>query len=75
MSDRLPALKPSQVIAALQKAGFHVARETGKHAILHRAGLPRPFPVPRHNKELKRGTLLGIIKQAGLTSDEFRRYL
>ena len=75
MSPRLPALKPAQVIAALQKAGFYVVRDTGKHTIMYRSGLARPFPVPRHNKDLKRGTLLGIIKQAGLTPEGFSRYL
>lgn len=75
MRQRLPSLKPAQVIAALQRAGFSIVRETGKHTILHRDGLPRPFPIPRHRKDLKRGTLLGIIKQAGLTLEEFRQYL
>ena len=75
MSPRLPALRPAQVIKALQRAGFSVVRETGKHAILHRPGLPRPLPIPRHNRDLKRGTLLAIIKEAGLTPEEFSRYL
>ena len=38
-------------------------------------GLPRPVPVPRHARELKRNLLLAIIKEAGLSTDEFLKYL
>lgn len=34
-------------------------------------GHPFPVPVPMHNRDLKRGTLYGIIHRAGLTPEEF----
>jgi hypothetical protein len=40
-----------------------------------REGLPRPVPVPRHVRELKRSLMLAIIKEAGLTVGEFAEYL
>lgn len=71
MPDRLPSLRPQQVLRALQRAAFSEQRQTGSHVILHKEGHPKPISVPRHNRELKRGTLLGIIADAGLTVEEF----
>ena len=67
---RLPAMKPDEVISALRKAGYFVDRQTGSHAILYKRG-HLPISVPRHNRDLKKGTLLHIIQSAGLSVDEF----
>jgi predicted RNA binding protein YcfA (HicA-like mRNA interferase family) len=68
-----PALTGRDVVRALQKAGFVVIRISGSHHRLEHPGDPsRTTTVPVHaGKTLKRGTLRGIIKQAGLTVDEF----
>ena len=72
MSDRLPALKPKDVIRALEKAGFYVHHVTGSHQVLkHGADVRLRVVVPWHSKDLKRGTLRGIIESAGLTPIEF----
>jgi predicted RNA binding protein YcfA (HicA-like mRNA interferase family) len=72
MSRRLPAVTPRQVIVALQRAGFIVRRVSGSH---YRLNLPddptRWVVVAYHNRDLKPKTLRTIIKQAGLTDDEF----
>ena len=67
MAERLPQLRPSEVIRALQNAGFHIVRTTGSHAILYKSGLTRPVPVPQHSRDLKRPVLANIIREAGLT--------
>lgn len=72
---RLPSLTPRQLIAALQRAGLEVVDDDGKHTRLWKKGLPRPVMVLRHTRELKRGALADIIKQAGLTQKEFRKHL
>jgi predicted RNA binding protein YcfA (HicA-like mRNA interferase family) len=72
---RLPSLTPKQLIAALQRAGLDIVDDDGKHTRLWRQGLPRPVMVPRHNKEMRRGTMADIIKQAGLTQDDFRKHI
>lgn len=71
--SRLPVVKPRDVIRALEKAGFVVARIKGSHHILvHRNDAERITNVPAHaSHDLPRGTLRAIIKQAGLTVDEF----
>ncbi len=71
MSQRLPALRASQVIRALKRAGFYERRQTGAHIILRKEGLPRPVPVPMHPGTLPRPLLIEIIKEAGLTPEEF----
>ncbi|NOT02713.1 MAG: type II toxin-antitoxin system HicA family toxin [Phycisphaerales bacterium] len=62
-------LRPRQVVRALQRAGWTVARQAGGHLILSKPGR-RPIPVPQH-KTIKTGLLRRIIVEAGLTVDEF----
>ena len=72
MSRRLPSLTPDQVIRALERAGFFVHHTTGSHrAIRHLSNPALRGTVSRHGKALKRGTLRAIIRQAGLTRDQF----
>lgn len=66
---KLPALKSKQVIKVLEKAGFAFARQKGSHAMYVKENLGVTIPI--HNKELKKGTLKSIIKQSGMTVDEF----
>jgi predicted RNA binding protein YcfA (HicA-like mRNA interferase family) len=54
----------------LQKAGFTVKRQQGSHIVLRRDEPFAQVVVPDH-KELDRGTLRAIIRQAGLTVDAF----
>jgi len=74
---RLPVLNGGQVIRALTKAGFVVDRIAGSHHVLAYPTDPRrTVTVPIHaGRDLKRGTLRSIIRQAGFTVDEFVRLL
>ena len=54
MSHRLPALKPREVLQALQRAGFFVHHTTGGHYVLKHSTNPSlRITVPYHNKDLK----------------------
>ncbi len=76
MSDRLPALRPREVIRALERAGFFLHHTTGSHHYFkHPDRLRLLVTVPVHHRDLKRGTLASIIKQAGLTTEEFLNLL
>jgi predicted RNA binding protein YcfA (HicA-like mRNA interferase family) len=67
---KLPALGPKKVISKLQKAGFYLDHQTGSHvALMHKDG--RRITVPKYNKDLKKGTLKNILRQAGLTTKQF----
>ena len=76
MNQRLPALRPRQVLRALQRAGFFIHHTTGGHYVLKYPDQPaRRVTVPYHNKDLKRRTLESIIEQAGMTVAEFLGFL
>jgi predicted RNA binding protein YcfA (HicA-like mRNA interferase family) len=70
--SKLPLLSWREVVKALRKAGFQVERQKGSHLILAKNELI--VPVPKH-KQLKRGLLMAIIEEAGLTKDEFLNLL
>lgn len=68
----LPAMRPSEVIATLRRVGYAVDHQTGSHTIVYKPGHV-PLSVPLHNRDLKKGTLHQIIRNAGLTVEEFLR--
>src|SRR3990172_412323 len=70
MPQQVPALRAARIIAALERAGLVVKRQTGSHVILVREGLRRPIVVPMHRRELPPGTVRDIIRQAGITVDD-----
>lgn len=72
MSRRLPSLKPRDVIRTLERAGFFVDHIHGSHHYLkHPEKLMLLVVVPYHPRDIKRGLLHAIIKQAGMTVEEF----
>jgi predicted RNA binding protein YcfA (HicA-like mRNA interferase family) len=60
----------AQCVKVLEKAGFVIYRQRGSQITLVRAEPKSQTTVPNH-KELDRGTLRAIIRQAGLSVDEF----
>ena len=75
MLARLPGVRAKDVIAALEKAGFEMQRQNGSHVSLRNAESRRTTVVPVHSAELPRWLLKKIIKDAGLSEDEFRSLL
>ena len=69
---KLPVLSGHEVIKALSKIGFISVRQKGSHVILVKEDKEgkRAVVVPLH-KEIDKGTLLEIIRQAGLKREEF----
>lgn len=72
--SKLPSISGRTCISALTRAGFVVRRQEGCHVILRRVQPFCQLVVPDH-KELDRGTLRAIIRQADLTVEEFLRLL
>ncbi len=76
MKRRLPALKPREVLRALERSGFIVHHVTGSHYILKHPDRPDlRVTLPFHRTDLKRRTLESIIEQAGFSAEEFRDLL
>ena len=74
MTD-LPSLKPNQVIRKLRKAGFVFDRHAkGSHEIWYNPSTRRRTVVPNHpGRDIPKGTLRAIIREAGLTIEEFNQ--
>ena len=68
---RIPGVNHLDAIRALEKAGFRVVRQ-GKHAVLSDG--TRILTVPRHNP-VNAFTLGGIVRDSGLTPEQFRALL
>ena len=68
---RLPVLKPKQVLAALERAGFVVVRVKGSHYQLQNPHDRRRVTVPFHGRDVTRATLNSILSQSGLSVDDF----
>lgn len=64
---KLPVLSGQDLVKALERLGFEQVRQRGSHVVMRRGSAG--CVVPMH-KEVKTGTLAGILRQAGVTLDE-----
>lgn len=73
---RLPSIHPRKLNQALAKIGWYKEGQKGGEYIKYKEGHPNPITVPYHGtKALKRGTLLAILKAAGVSREEFLKLL
>jgi predicted RNA binding protein YcfA (HicA-like mRNA interferase family) len=63
---KLPRVSGAQIVRALERLGFVAVRRRGSHVVMRRGRMH----VPDH-REVKLGTLVGILKQAGVEANEF----
>jgi predicted RNA binding protein YcfA (HicA-like mRNA interferase family) len=75
VSDKLPAIRPKQLIRALERSGWQVDRVRGSHYIMAHPDRDQMVPVPYHNRDIKTGTLSGILSSTGISRDELRKLL
>jgi predicted RNA binding protein YcfA (HicA-like mRNA interferase family) len=71
---KLPVVSGRECVTALEGAGFYVKRQEGSHIILRRDSPFAQVVVPDH-KELDRGTLRAILRQAGVSVEQFNALL
>lgn len=69
---KLPSLSPQKLIKILEKKGFKLDRVKGSHHIYYNPDSRKRVVVPVHKKDLPKGTLLEILKQAGIPKDELK---
>ena len=69
---RLPSMTPRKLAAVLVKHGFVLERTKGSHRLYYNPETMRRAVVPFHSKELPRGTLVDILKRAGISMDDIR---
>lgn len=69
--SRLPVVSGKDALKAFQKLGYELDHQTGSHMILRCLAPPfRRLTIPNH-KELAKGTLRSLIREAGLTVEQF----
>jgi len=69
--SKLPVVSDKEVIKALAKLGYWIRSRESSHVHL-RHPIRKPLTIPDH-KEIARGTLRAIIRESGLTINEFRQ--
>ncbi len=74
--SRLPRVSGRRVLEALRRAGFEVSHVRGSHHYLRKPGASGLVVVPVHgSRVVPTGTLHSILKQAGLSREDFRELL
>jgi predicted RNA binding protein YcfA (HicA-like mRNA interferase family) len=72
---KLPVVSGIEAVKAFRKVGYEVDEQEGSHMIIRHQEPPhRRLSIPNH-KELAKGTLRALIRQAGLTVEEFHELL
>jgi predicted RNA binding protein YcfA (HicA-like mRNA interferase family) len=67
---KLPVVSGAKAVRAFERAGWTRNRQVGSHVILIKPGQIASLSVPQH-RELAPGTLRSLIRNAGMTVDEF----
>ena len=65
---KLPVLSGAEIVNTLERLGFEQVRQRGSHAILRKGGLGT---VVLMHREVRLGTLNGILRQAQVSADDF----
>ena len=74
--SRLGSYKGEKVVKAFQQVGWEISRQRSSHIILEKEGHEATLSVPVHKgKNVKRGTLRNLIKDAGMTVDDFLKHI
>ncbi|MCM2466670.1 type II toxin-antitoxin system HicA family toxin [Methanoculleus oceani] len=72
---KLPVLTAQKIIKILGKKGFVLDRVKGSHHLFYHPETKRQVVVPVHGRDLPTGTLLEILKQAGIEREEIEDLL
>ena len=74
MTPRQPVVSGARLVKALEKDDWTVVRQRGSHVRLKKSGRRMALVVPLH-KELRKGTLAGIMRDADIGVDDLRELL
>lgn len=71
---KLPSIRPRQLIRFLELHGFALDHTSGSHLIFYNSDSKRRAVVPRHNRDIPKGTMLSVLREAGFTRDQIVAY-
>jgi len=67
---KLPALSPKKLVKILNKLGFIEDHQVGSHKVFYNSKTDKRAVVPFHVCDLPKGTLLAILREAGIDRNE-----
>jgi predicted RNA binding protein YcfA (HicA-like mRNA interferase family) len=67
---KVPSLTPQQIVKILEQRGYVLDRSKGSHRIYIHPQTNKRAVVPFHKKDIPSGTLLEILRQAGISRDD-----
>ncbi len=67
---KLPVLNTDKIIKFLKRRGFVLDRTKGSHRIYFNPETKRRVVIPYHKRDIPKGTLISILKQAGFNKEE-----
>jgi predicted RNA binding protein YcfA (HicA-like mRNA interferase family) len=72
---RLPAVRPREVIRFLEQHGFVLDHVSGSHFIYYHPVSRRRAVVPRHRRDIPKGTLMSLLREAGFSREDLIEFL
>jgi predicted RNA binding protein YcfA (HicA-like mRNA interferase family) len=72
---KLPAVKPREVIQFLERNGFMLDHASGSHLVYYHPTFKRRAVVPKHNRDMPKGTLMSLLREAGFTREDLLNFL
>jgi predicted RNA binding protein YcfA (HicA-like mRNA interferase family) len=72
---KLPAVKPREVIRFLERNGFVLDHAPGSHFIYYHPLSKRRAVVPKHNRDVPKGTLVSLLREAGFSREDLIDFL
>jgi predicted RNA binding protein YcfA (HicA-like mRNA interferase family) len=72
---KLPAVKPRQIIRFPERNRFTLDHTSGSHFIFYNSVSRRRAVIPQHNRDMPKGTLISLLREAGFTREELINFL
>ncbi len=70
---KIPSYSPKQLLKILKKKGFEIDHVTGSHYILYHSITKQRVTLPYHTKDLPKGTLFSILRQAEISKEDLEK--
>lgn len=68
---KIPSLKPKEVVKKLKRLGFIKHHQIGSHLVMKNQQNETRAVIPMHLRDIKKGTLSAILREADIDRDEF----
>jgi predicted RNA binding protein YcfA (HicA-like mRNA interferase family) len=72
---RLPAVRAREVVRFLEQHGFVLDHASGSHFIYYHPSGQRRAVVPKHNRDIPKGTLMSLLREAGFSREDLIFFL